>query len=1141
MVENKITLNITKKMLNFDKCVFCMRPGCRMRCSRCKTLYCSETCQRLDWTKHSKHYCILHFDSLKSIQIGVTKRELYQQQYYNNEILPDELEQAKKGYVGEKYPVAITDDDIGVRVDLEPDWYPMIRNMYEHINGIFMTMNITMDMVGPFQRAIICYIALIHSKINNISKTTAPGQEQVVSLPPYSPGASKQYVSQSPGSSNLESQPKENSYIHDPVTCAGDTLACLNYLCDLIRTDRLQFRNKLFTAMKDAGEKIFPSKPERPTVKPSKQRVPTVFLPGTRATELVKVLIPPQGISSDTPFDETYGILVLAELLDSDATKFRWEQKIYMHEFWTAVQNTFIPAITDYPLAYDKQEKLFHQAFMAVIDFTRMTSSATIANTTHEKIVLSIKNYLETHKTEVGTADTKIREALTTILKDVQTGTLDASQMLLVLVELAALGLNWINGKHPKVAIDVLSKYVKDLEQDELANPVISKIKTVHRIKDLVTTLRDSAKQYAITVCPAVRATDPDTALRMVEFMRLNDKTMPKPETDTADIWQPKNILSIDGGGLKGITVLKMLLSIFSVEAPITRGLWDQNGDDVTAKINDMVREWGSDIVLSPCTADQCKKMPMERHYHLMTRNPQNPEMGDWHFEPKLYTLEVLPGPNQCAPYQVFDLVCGTSTGSLIAFWIALKRAPLMCMLAKYFELGQAIFPPQSTAEMAKNLVIEAGARFKPGPLEEQLTQLAGDNYLFDKKYAYNGKNWDDKDKTPRFFCTSVAESSAALQFWIFTNYETEVVRSAVPSRINDELSGVTQFTVCATSCIKVKDALRCSTAAPTYLPPKKIEGKDWVEAGNAFVIAKNLRRTDINSLAIFSGFNFADGGIGNNNPTVLALIEAGRCFNGLQNVGLVFSVGTGFAFLAKELTAKKPMTSGQLITKGAQKIFGSKSKEPVQPPPVAPIESAPSGFISKLMYYAGKSLSGVKAVPGIIASVPDAVSSAASSTKGVLQWMMIGVGMWVLKNKAPDIANLIRTKTGGFFPKGNNDTLADAISELAPTIAQTIDQGAGAFLQSGFFTTLINVGSGSEAGVIATAEIDRAYPLMIFERLSVQFQEEYDMANYSLLEQMLNDAAVFVDLAEVKKKIQLITLRLTARNLEQWIQVRQV
>lgn len=179
-----------------------------------------------------------------------------------------------------------------------------------------------------------------------------------------------------------------------------------------------------------------------------------------------------------------------------------------------------------------------------------------------------------------------------------------------------------------------------------------------------------------------------------------------------------------------------------------------------------------------------------------------------------------------------FDLIAGTSTGALIAKALAVGYS-IDEIMDKYFALGEKVFarswlgtPYQYYKYLTK------GEYYDHTILVEQLTNFFDDNHI-------------DQTSKPTVI-VSADKSTSEISPFLFRNYHT----------LNSHWEG--------TSNEKVVNALRASTAAPTYFVPLICENKTLI-----------------------------DGGIGYNNPTEIAIFEAFYQWPD-DGLDLILSIGTG-------------------------------------------------------------------------------------------------------------------------------------------------------------------------------------------------------------------------------------------------------
>lgn len=203
-----------------------------------------------------------------------------------------------------------------------------------------------------------------------------------------------------------------------------------------------------------------------------------------------------------------------------------------------------------------------------------------------------------------------------------------------------------------------------------------------------------------------------------------------------------------------------------------------------------------------------------------------------------------------------FDLIAGTSSGSIIAAALALGRT--VAEIQEAFEsLGREVFSKNILDARWKNLRgARKGARYPAGPLEKQLRGFFEDGTapltLGDPRF--------------RTLFLITMHNTTTDSPWVLTNSTSTKYNSnsrlllPVPDRNLD---------------IPLLDLLRASSAAPTYFPPKTIQ--------------LGQRR-----------FDFQDGGITPfNNPSLIAFtVATTKEFDLNWRVGarnlLIVSIGTG-------------------------------------------------------------------------------------------------------------------------------------------------------------------------------------------------------------------------------------------------------
>lgn len=167
-----------------------------------------------------------------------------------------------------------------------------------------------------------------------------------------------------------------------------------------------------------------------------------------------------------------------------------------------------------------------------------------------------------------------------------------------------------------------------------------------------------------------------------------------------------------------------------------------------------------------------------------------------------------------------FDLICGTSTGAIIASALAVGISAKM-ILDMYMEKGKEIFPKKRRLPLW-------GTKYRSEPLKKTLEEVFQSNCIKDCKTRLLIPAYNLASRKVRVFKTPHAED---LYF---------------------------------DKTLKIVDCLLATTAAPTYFSPHKMEGGVFI-----------------------------DGGVGANNPSLIALVEGiTRCSWDISDISLL-SVGS--------------------------------------------------------------------------------------------------------------------------------------------------------------------------------------------------------------------------------------------------------
>jgi Txe/YoeB family toxin of Txe-Axe toxin-antitoxin module len=178
-----------------------------------------------------------------------------------------------------------------------------------------------------------------------------------------------------------------------------------------------------------------------------------------------------------------------------------------------------------------------------------------------------------------------------------------------------------------------------------------------------------------------------------------------------------------------------------------------------------------------------------------------------------------------CSDY--FDMVCGTSTGGLIALGLSLK-IPAVEISKIYSEHGSKIFPKRNKFVSLLRQTIWKG-KFSDEPLKRSLTDIFGERVIAESNNLLCIPSYSFTDARP----------------WIF--------------KYDHKEGGLTRD-----NKAKYVSVALATSAAPTYLPLVEIDFYDHKQ--------------------------FIDGGVWANNPSLIALIEAltyfvgvGKAYDGIQ------------------------------------------------------------------------------------------------------------------------------------------------------------------------------------------------------------------------------------------------------------------
>eukprot|EP00611_Tribonema_gayanum_P010203 TRINITY_DN20132_c0_g1_i2.p1 TRINITY_DN20132_c0_g1~~TRINITY_DN20132_c0_g1_i2.p1 ORF type:complete len:528 (+),score=165.55 TRINITY_DN20132_c0_g1_i2:208-1791(+) len=191
-------------------------------------------------------------------------------------------------------------------------------------------------------------------------------------------------------------------------------------------------------------------------------------------------------------------------------------------------------------------------------------------------------------------------------------------------------------------------------------------------------------------------------------------------------------------------------------------------------------------------------------------------------------------------PHEVFDLICGTSTGGILATLFASLKIDLESTSKAYDELIMKIF--NKIPWLSNFMLVKDQALYSEGPWELILKDFLGDT----KRMI----DIEEDPFAPKLALCSTIMNVDPLQMMVWRSYN-------YPAHTRPPHEGSFRN--------KIWECVRATTAAPTYFKP--------LQKGAML---------------------FGDGALLANNPTAVALAEARLIYPGVP-VEAVVSIGTGY------------------------------------------------------------------------------------------------------------------------------------------------------------------------------------------------------------------------------------------------------
>ncbi|CAH0552149.1 unnamed protein product [Brassicogethes aeneus] len=223
--------------------------------------------------------------------------------------------------------------------------------------------------------------------------------------------------------------------------------------------------------------------------------------------------------------------------------------------------------------------------------------------------------------------------------------------------------------------------------------------------------------------------------------------------------------------------------------------------------------------------------------------------------------LEELTGKRV---HELFDFFCGVSTGSILAYSMAIHHRPLESISEQYECISKEVF--QQSALWGTGNLVWTHSYYETALWEQKLKDHLGDHKLIDSARNPN---------CPKICTVSAVVNQTRLSAYLFRNY-------SLPWRYHSEYLGSSHH--------EVWQAARASSAAPTYF--------DEFKLGNLI---------------------HQDGGILVNNPTAIALHEVKLLWPDTP-IQCIVSFGTGRSVLSTSDFITAPQSAN--TTSWANKFY---------------------------------------------------------------------------------------------------------------------------------------------------------------------------------------------------------------------------